>query len=240
MSSDFRCFVLMSFDPAYREIYDNIYKPVCAENGLSCWRVDEVSRPGSITRDIVEGIFDSDVVIADLTSRNANVFYELGIAHCAGNKTIMTAQSMSDVPFDISNYRVLLYEQSIAGSRKFAVSLDAAIKELVTALDRTNNPIQEVLSGRSAVGQKTKEPLIKYVDLTLLPWRMRQYLRDHGVVYAEDVNKINLNDLRETKGIGKTSLGYFFSAVLRHNLYTDTIALQQFLLHKGVSVQPWS
>lgn len=103
MSTDLECFTLMPFDEKYREIYDNVYKPVCAENGLSCWRVDEVSRPGSITRDIVEGIFDADIVIADLTTRNANVFYELGIAHCSGNKTIMTAQSMADVPFDIGN-----------------------------------------------------------------------------------------------------------------------------------------
>ena len=80
------CFVLMPFEPKYREVYDEVYKPVCSANDLDCWRVDEISRPGSITRDIVEGIIDAEVVIADLTSQNPNVFYELGIAHSVGNK----------------------------------------------------------------------------------------------------------------------------------------------------------
>src|SRR5688500_223780 len=98
-----RCFVLMPFADKLREVYDNVYRAVCSELNIECWRVDEVSRPGSITRDIVEGILDADIIIADLTTRNANVFYELGIAHVVGNKTIMTAQSVDDVPFDIGN-----------------------------------------------------------------------------------------------------------------------------------------
>ena len=102
----------MPFADQYREVYQEVYKPVCERSGMDCWRVDELARPGSITRDIVEGILDADVVIADLTSRNPNVFYELGIAHSVGNKTIMTTQSIADVPFDIANYRVLIYEQT--------------------------------------------------------------------------------------------------------------------------------
>ena len=58
----------MPFSEHYREVYQEVYKPVCDKNGLDCWRVDEISRPGSITRDIIEGILDADIVIADLTS----------------------------------------------------------------------------------------------------------------------------------------------------------------------------
>jgi hypothetical protein len=135
-----KCFVLMPFTAALREVYDNVYRVVCSELNIDCWRVDEISRPGSITRDIIEGILDADIVIADLTGRNSNVFYELGIAHVVGNKTIMTAQSVTDVPFDIGNYRVILYEQSIGGAKPLAEKLRAAIGELLQALDRTNNP----------------------------------------------------------------------------------------------------
>lgn len=182
-----KCFVLMPFADQYREVYQEVYKPVCERSGMDCWRVDELARPGSITRDIVEGILDADVVIADLTSRNPNVFYELGIAHSVGNKTIMTTQGIADVPFDIANYRVLIYEQTIRGSKKLAGELERAIHELLAALDRTNNPLQEVLSQRSPIGVKKKAPLAKFVDLADLPGRMRQWLVDHNVVYAEDV-----------------------------------------------------
>lgn len=84
------CFVLMPFTQSLYEIYAQIYQPVCKRNNLYCWRVDELFRPGSISRDIMEGILDADVIIADLTGRNPNVFYELGIAHATGNKTIMS------------------------------------------------------------------------------------------------------------------------------------------------------
>jgi hypothetical protein len=144
----------MPFAAKYQEVYNQVYRPVCEANNVECWRVDEIARPGSITKDIVEGIIEADIVLADLTSKNANVFYELGIAHCVGNKTIMTSQSNEDVPFDIASYRVIFYEQSINGSKELTGKLDAAIKELLKSLDQTNNPVQEVLSSRLAIGVK--------------------------------------------------------------------------------------
>lgn len=228
----------MPFAEQYLEVYQEIYKPVCRKNGLECWRVDEISRPGSITRDIVEGILDADIVIADLTSKNPNVFYELGIAHSIGNKTIMTAQSLQDVPFDVANYRVLVYEQSIKGSKKFAAQLGKAIGELLVALDRTNNPLQEVLSHRSAIGIRKKTPLAKYIDLADLTPQMRQWLRENNVVYAEDIAGIDIRQLPLAPGLGKTSLGKFFGALLEHDLHPDGKALQDVILEYGIRTKP--
>ncbi|WNV03665.1 hypothetical protein RP726_14595 [Candidatus Methylospira mobilis] len=232
-----KCFVLMPFDEKYREVYAEVYKPACADNGLECWRVDEIARPGSITRDIVEGILDADILIADLTSRNPNVFYELGIAHTVGNKTIMTAQRISDVPFDIANFRVLFYEQSISGSRKLFTELDKAIKELLVALDRTNNPFQEVVSLRSPLGHRRRTPLVKYVDINSLPKHMREWLTANSIMYAEDVAKIDLESMANTPGLGKTSLGKFLAQVLEHDLYPDGEKLQQVIVKHGLRVK---
>lgn len=228
----------MPFAEQYREVYQEVYKPVCAKNGIDCWRVDELARPGSITRDIVEGILDADILIADLTSRNPNVFYELGIAHSVGNKTIMTTQSLSDVPFDIANYRILTYEQSITGSKKLAVELERAIHELLAALDRTNNPLQEVLAHRSPIGVRKKAPLAKFLDIASLPARLRQWLVAQGVVYAEDVAGIDLRNLAETPGVGKVALGKFFAALLEHDLYPDAEALQEVIFRYGIKTRP--
>lgn len=232
------CFVLMPFDPKYREVYAEVYKPVCAENDLDCWRVDEVARPGSITRDIVEGIIDAEVVIADLTGQNPNVFYELGIAHSVGNKTIMTAQAIADVPFDIRSYRVLIYQQNIMGSRKLADDLDKAIKELLAALDRTSNPVQEAVSSRSSMGLKRKTPLVKYVDVTGLPKQMRDWLSTHKIVYAEDVAGVDLHALAETPGIGQDSLGRFMRQIIEHDLYPDAQVLNDVMLKYRISSKP--
>lgn len=233
-----KCFVLMSFAEQYKEIYQEVYKPVCSKNGINCWRVDEISRPGSITRDIVEGILDADIVIADLTSKNPNVFYELGIAHSIGNKTIMTSQSLQDVPFDIANYRVLLYEQSIKGSKKLATDLEKAIGDLLAALDRTNNPLQDALSHRTPIGIRKKTPLAKYIDLADLTPQMRQWLRDKNVIYAEDIANIDIRQMPGAPGLGKISLGKFFGALLEHDLYPDGKALQDVILQYGIRTKP--
>lgn len=232
------CFVLMPFNPKYREVYAEVYKPVCAANDLDCWRVDEISRPGSITRDIVEGIIDAEVIIADLTGQNPNVFYELGIAHSVGNKTIMTAQVIADVPFDVRSYRVLVYEQNIMGSRKLAEDLDKAIKELLAALDRTSNPVQEAVSSRSSMGLKRKTPLVKYVDVPSLPKQMRDWLSANKIVHAEDVAGIDLHALAETQGIGRDSLGRFMRQIIEHDLYPDAQILNDVMLKYRVSTKP--
>lgn len=227
----------MPFDPKFREVYVEVYKTVCEKNDLDCWRVDEISRPGSITRDIVEGIIDAEVVIADLTSQNPNVFYELGIAHSVGNKTIMTAQTLHDVPFDIRSYRVLVYDQTISGSRQLAEDLDKALKELLAAMDRTSNPVQEAVASRSPIGSKRKIPLLKYVDVALLPTQMQHWLRANNVVYAEDVAAIDLEKLANSEGIGKESLGQFLRQVVKHDLYPDVEALNAVVLRHRVSMK---
>ena len=233
-----KCFVLMPFAEQYLEIYQEVYKPVCAKNSIECWRVDEISRPGSITRDIVEGILDADIVIADLTSRNPNVFYELGIAHSIGNKTIMTSQSLQDVPFDIANYRVLIYDQSIKGSKKLADDLERAIRDLLAALDRTNNPLQDALSQRTPIGTRKKTPLAKYIDLADMPSPLRRWLQSQNIIYAEDVASIDLRKVPEVQGLGKVSLGKFFAALLEHDLHPDSRTLQDVIVQYGIRTKP--
>lgn len=61
----------------------------------------------------------------------------------------MTARAQDDVPFDIASYRVVFYEQSIAGADRLKRDLDKAVKELLTSLQRTNNPVQEMLASKS-------------------------------------------------------------------------------------------
>lgn len=125
------CFVLMPFAEQFNEIYKEIYKPVCRENNVSCLRADEISRPGIITHDIVREILSADFILADLSSRNANVFYELGIAHQTGKNVILTCQQLSDVPFDVAGHRIILYEQNITGSKELKERLASAIRELL-------------------------------------------------------------------------------------------------------------
>lgn len=231
---DKTCFVLMPFAEEYREVYEQVYKPVCNAAGIRSWRVDEVARPGSITRDIVEGIIDADIVIADLTSQNPNVFYELGIAHAVGNKTIMTCQRVEDVPFDIGNYRVILYEQTIAGSKKLAERLTAAIQELLAALDRTNNPVQSVLGGRAGAHFLRRVPLFRVVDITVLTRPLRLLLEEKGILYVDELGKLDLEEIATRKGFGADSLSQLALLIRELDIYSDAEAFQRFLTENNI------
>jgi nucleoside 2-deoxyribosyltransferase len=75
--------------------------------------------------DILKSIGAADVVLADLTRKNANVFYEVGICHALGKPVLLLAQSIEDVPFDLRHRRVLLYEYSPRGCKR----LEGVLKE---------------------------------------------------------------------------------------------------------------
>ena len=236
MTEKIVCFVLMPFADKYLEVYEQVYKPVCESNSIKCWRVDEISRPGSITRDIVQGIIDSDIIIADLTSQNPNVFYELGIAHSVGNKTIMTCQSTIDVPFDIANYRVILYDQTIAGSKTLAKKLSAAIKELLSALDRTNNPVQSVLGNRTALHFKQKIPIFKAVDYNLLTPAFKELLTKHHISYIDQLKQLDIEKLVNAPGFGKSSISQLVHLIVAYDLYDDAVNFQKFIQKYGIKV----
>ena len=230
MSKKRKAFTLMPFADQFLEVYQEVYKPVCEDNDVECWRVDEISRPGSITRDIVEGILDADIVIADLTTRNPNVFYELGIAHTVGNKTIMTSQHKADVPFDIANYRIVFYEQSIKGSKKLYSELDSAIKELLKSFEQTNNPVQEVFTNRSVVGVRKRAPIFKEVSAERLNQKVRDVLSGENLLYADQLKELDLEGIKKKYGLGQKTLSQFIRIILKYDAYDDIEFLNNFIL----------
>jgi len=220
----------MPFEESLKEIYTEIYAPVCAARGIDCSRVDEIARPGSITKDIIEGILDSDIIIADLSGRNPNVFYELGIAHASGNKTIMTSQTIDDVPFDIRNYRVVVYERTLTGCKKLTSDLGKAIDELLAALDVTNNPFQEVVSNRVSVRLFERESLAQHLNFSRLPDKIVEFFQKNNVHQKEDLTVDLFDKMAKTPKIGRVSLGRLCSALLRDPYFLDLTFLNDFIL----------
>lgn len=105
------CFIIMPFSPSRRtEIYQRYVKaPLETSLGLRCIRADDIYRSREIMRDVWEHINSATLIVADLSDRNPNVFYELGMAHVLGKEVVLIAESMDDVPFDLRSVRVLIY-----------------------------------------------------------------------------------------------------------------------------------
>ena len=121
-------FMAMPFAPDFDEIYEYHIKRAVIDSGYSIKRGDDFFSKRSIISDVWSGINAAEVIIAECTGRNPNVFYELGIAHALNKATIMLAQDIDDVPFDIRHLRVIVYENSIP-------SRDSLEKRLVEALE---------------------------------------------------------------------------------------------------------
>ena len=84
-----------------------------------------------ITTDIWEKVSRSRLLIADLTGQNANVFYELGLAHAISKDVILLTQSMEFVPFDLKTIRCIVYEYTPRGTKDFEKKLAETVQSLV-------------------------------------------------------------------------------------------------------------
>nr|VFK31897.1 MAG: Tetratricopeptide repeat-containing protein [Candidatus Kentron sp. MB] len=125
------CFVLMPFQPNFKNQWELAIEPAIREAGLAPWRGDdEHLGTNIIMRDITKSISEARLIIADLTGRNPNVMYELGLAHAAKKAVIMIAQKEEDVPFDIRHIRYLKYD---------AMDISRLKSELVERIGSTLN-----------------------------------------------------------------------------------------------------
>lgn len=110
------CFILMPFQPKLSQIYERYVKrPIEAETTLKCYRADDIFESSQIMKDVWDMVCNARIVIADLTTRNANVYYELGLAHALGKKVILITQNIDEVPFDLKPVRIIAYEDSPEG-----------------------------------------------------------------------------------------------------------------------------
>jgi hypothetical protein len=128
-----RCFVIMPFAEEFTAVYQAIKETVEADGvGFICLRADDLLVGGYIMEDVLRGIGESEVIIADLTGRNPNVFYELGITHMVRDvsKIIMITQDIESVPFDLRAFRCIVYKQTTEGISKLKADLLKAIREV--------------------------------------------------------------------------------------------------------------
>ena len=140
-------FVLMPF--RYHDInthYREVVKPAIVDCGWRCVRVDENDDATFIiTREVIRQIEIADIVLADLTKLNPNVFYELGVAHAFGTNVLMIAKQGQKIPFDLKNHRVFQYTNDDKGRDDLRRYLEASIRDLSWS-KKENNPVHQYSS----------------------------------------------------------------------------------------------
>jgi hypothetical protein len=123
----------MPFTKEFDDIYQLGIKAACDELGMYCERVDETHVLGTLYDKIVNSISKADVVVADLTSRNPNVYYETGYAHALKKVTIHLCQDIGDIPFDLLGFQHIVYSGRIVElKRQLAEKLAWAAEYITT------------------------------------------------------------------------------------------------------------
>jgi hypothetical protein len=96
-------FVLMPLDPAYNDIYAFGIKGAAEDVGAYAERIDEQIFVEGILDRIFNQINKADVIVADMSGRNPNVFYEVGYAHALGKLVLLVTKKAEDIPFDLKH-----------------------------------------------------------------------------------------------------------------------------------------
>ena len=157
----------MPFQDKYVLTYKEAIRPAIKQAAddrneeWTCLRSDEIHVPGSITKEIVTSLHTADLVIADLTGHNPNVFYELGVVHSAGRPTIMITQQIQELPFDINTYRVHPYTASDDGLSKLRDYLYQTILDVLAHRKSLTNPVLDFAPVRHAQIILALEELMK-------------------------------------------------------------------------------
>lgn len=125
-------FIISQFGGNYDVLYDEVIKPICKSLSYDPIRGDEVASCAMILNDIIASIQNSAVIIADITPDNPNVFYEIGYAHALKKPTILLCdKALRDrLPFDVSGFRTIFYDNSIGGKRKVEEKLKVYLQNI--------------------------------------------------------------------------------------------------------------
>src|SRR3954464_11148455 len=123
-------FVLMPFQKEFDDVYHLGIRVPCESVGARCGRVDHEIFVGNILDRIRDGIAFADVLIADMTGKNANVFYEVGYAHAIEKRVILLTQHSEDIPFDLKHHVHIIYDRGELSV--LSETLTKYVRELLT------------------------------------------------------------------------------------------------------------
>jgi len=140
----------MPFNEESTAIFDQLIAQPLIEVGYDVRKADSVIDQQSVLSDIVQGINGADLIVADLTDLNPNVFYELGIAHGLGVPTVLITQSLDEVPFDLKSYRTSEYSARFDEVEKLKSFLKEVGNEAAGGRVKFASPVSDFLQESAA------------------------------------------------------------------------------------------
>jgi len=177
-------FVIMPFAAEFEEIYNYFIATSLNEAGFEVKRADDIESQNNILKDIVNAIKNCDIIVADLTSSNPNVYYELGLAHSINKPVILLTQDLSEVPFDLKSYRIIEYNTHFLNIQKVSKQLSNIALGLYDGSLKYGNPFTDF--NEINIKDEIKEELLIEGEEGII-----DYLADVDEGYAKLADIIN-------------------------------------------------
>jgi tetratricopeptide (TPR) repeat protein len=187
------CFVIMPIRREgteefahFKALYEYTIKPTLEGVGYHVVRADEVTKAGAITKDVVERLARADLVVADMTDLNPNVFWELGVRHALngrGTLTLIDEKRTSDIPFDLTPYRVIKYAGELLGLGRLKERLTAFAAALKVDAGELDSPVHDwlpILPTRALDATENSDDGALRQQLADLRRQLKQYERIYG------------------------------------------------------------
>ncbi|ELZ27635.1 hypothetical protein C475_06935 [Halosimplex carlsbadense 2-9-1] len=125
------------------KVMEYIVKEAVSDYGYSVTRADQMDQPGSITSQVIQKTVGSELVVADLTGHNPNVFYELAVRHATGEPYIQLIKSTESIPFDISDLRTIQYGLKVDEADQTREQIRGHLESIEDEDTEFDNPISE-------------------------------------------------------------------------------------------------
>lgn len=180
------CFAIMPFGGWLDDYYETIYCPAIEAAGLEPHRADDLYRPSTIVHDIWAYTKKAQLLVADLSGKNPNVFYELGLAHALGKPAILVAESMDDIPFDLRALRIIIYDKNAPDwGNLLRTKIEASIKEVL------KSPVSAVLPAFLEVKETVPRPTVTSHERDLIEMKqeldlLRREIRSRDLIAPDD------------------------------------------------------
>lgn len=163
-------------DKIKRHIIDKAVVPM----GYQTVRADLVDKSGSITTQIVSDLIDADLVIADLTGHNPNVFYELAIRHAFANPFIQIIEDGEIIPFDVSAYRtVMINHRDLDSAEAARISIEGMIRDIENG-GIVESPVVHAIN-RQSLGQSINPEKQEIAQISATVERIERQMRAREV-----------------------------------------------------------
>jgi hypothetical protein len=198
-----------------KEYWDNHFKNFLKPLIESCDNVEAYrSEPlrQDLLRQIVSALVTSDIVVADLTDSNPNVYWELGVRLSFRHGTITIANEGSKIPFDITTKSVLFYPSDIKKRENFSKQFKQAIIDCVSNPDSPDSFVLEAITGRGSVYAVIHQAeMVRRVDGLISENKTNQEIFNHIIETIFENKSIPLGYMR---GKGKVVLVSLFDSAI--------------------------